>query len=105
MQNKKYVRGKRRVVISVSCSQRQKQLIDSILNQLDRGFKSKYVVNLILNAIAHNNTTLAQPEPNEAEWQISVNPDTKAFICTWCDRNLPPRSRSKWIINLIASQP
>lgn len=107
MNNKKYVRGKKRVVIPVSCSKEQKQLIDQHLdnNDINKGFKSQYIVQLILKAINNNYTNLAPSSTNPIDWQISVNPDTKDYIYEWCDRNLPSKSRSKWIVNLILNQP
>lgn len=63
--------------------------------------KSKYILGLIDKAMRDRETKLAEPATNSVFFQISCQPKEKQRILNYCKENLEPRSRSRWIVNII----
>jgi hypothetical protein len=95
---------KHRVVLPITCSIAQKKAIDKALSHIPPRQKSKYILELIRQAIALKYTTIADDESythgTNTEFQISCSPDERQIIYNYCDHYLPSGKRSRWIVSL-----
>ncbi len=98
-------KSKHRIPLIVSCSATQKEEIDKVLSNYPVRFRSKYLINFLKRAIAAHKTNLAD---NESYWhgtqvtfQISCLPEEKQLIDEFCNKYLPVRKRSRWIVQRI----
>ncbi len=93
-----------RVPLIVTCSAAQKQQIEEILSRYPARFRSKYIVGFLKEAIAANKTDIAEEgywHGTNTQFQISCTPSEKEMIDDFCNKYLPPRKRSRWIVQRI----
>ena len=93
-----------RTQIAVTCSIAQKQQIDKVLAKIPPRQKSKHMMGLIQRAINYHYTEYSDESythKSTIEFQISCLPAQKKAILDYCDRYLPSKKRSRWIVNTI----
>ena len=91
----------------VSCSIAQKEAIDKALSYIAPQRRSDHLKELIFKAIALANTSYSEDDSynhgTRTSFQISCTPQQYQKINDYCDKYLPPKKRSRWIVNLILS--
>lgn len=99
-------KSQHRIPLSVTCSIAQKQQIDELLESVAPLPRSKYILNLLQEAMAKEYAEYSQESythKSTVEFQISCTPQQKQEILDYCDRYLPSKKRSRWIVNIILS--
>ena len=91
----------KKVIIPVTCDHIQKNAVDHALKDINFRGKSKYITQLLLKGVENNITDLYPSGKGDIDWQISLLPEERDRIYKWCSKNLPHKSRSRWILNLI----
>jgi hypothetical protein len=91
----------------VSCSIAQKKEIDKKLSHIAPRQRSNYIRKLIFQAIAQQHTNYLKEDSgvysSKTSFQLSCSPEEYTKIINYCQVFLPPKKRSKWIVNLILS--
>ena len=97
-------KSQHRKPLIVTCSKDHKKQIDQILSNYPVRYRSKYMVEFLKDAIAEGKTDLAPKSDSfgeSSQFQISMSPEDKQLIETYCQKNLPPKKRSRWIVQRI----
>ena len=99
-------KSQHRTQIAVTCSIAQKQQLERILSKIPPLKKSKYMLKAIKRAIAVHHTEYSDESythQSTVEFQISCTPEEKQNILDYCDRYLPSKKRSRWIMSILLS--
>ncbi len=98
-------------IITVSCSQKQKQQIDRLIAKRNPVSRSKYILGVLFEAIALSETDCGEKPPKHSStvtFQISCTPKQYQAIVSFGDpegyaeRNRVPHfKRSRWIVHQL----